>query len=58
MVVGPAALVAAKFRREPSGGPARHPLICHIVDVAAVAEALWDECLSRRCPHARGGGLQ
>jgi CRISPR-associated endonuclease/helicase Cas3 len=32
------------------GGPTRpddpyHPLICHLVDVARVAERLWDECI-------------
>lgn len=46
-MLAPSALVAAKFRREPSGGYLYHPLICHMVDVAAVAEALWDDCLPR-----------
>lgn len=44
--------LAAKFGHEPNRPPDRyHPLICHMLDVAAVAEALWDTALS---PATRG----
>lgn len=44
--------LAAKFGREPNRPADRyHPLICHMLDVAAVAEALWDTALS---PAMRG----
>ena len=42
----PAAFMAAKFNRtDTSAG--YHPLICHMLDVAAVARALWDGGMSR-----------
>lgn len=37
--------LAAKFRTAVADAPRYHPLACHMADVAAVALALWDECL-------------
>src|SRR6266508_757355 len=34
-----------------------HPLLCHCLDVAAVAEALWRECLAPAARHWLAGGL-
>jgi CRISPR-associated endonuclease/helicase Cas3 len=46
--------LAAKF-----DGTGFHPLICHMADVAAVALALWDECLpvETKCDLSAGLGL-
>src|SRR3990172_4833171 len=37
--------LAAKFSED---GEGIHPLICHMVDVASVAEAVWQDCLADR----------
>ncbi len=43
--------LGAKFGREKDRAADRyHPLICHLLDVAAVATEIWDQALS---PHAR-----
>jgi len=48
MLSNHAARLAAKFGRNTNRHPNHfHPLICHMVDVAAVAEALWDAVLPR-----------
>lgn len=53
--------LAAKFGREATaaGGPAYHPLICHMTDVAAVTLAMWDQVLpaSSRALLSAGLGL-
>ncbi|MBX6770503.1 MAG: CRISPR-associated helicase Cas3' [Chloroflexi bacterium] len=41
-------LLWAKLARGPAGEPTFHPLICHLLDVAAVARAMWDHVLSPR----------
>src|SRR5579875_2061121 len=45
-------LLWAKLARRPTGDPTIpptfHPLICHLLDVAAVAQALWSHALSPR----------
>lgn len=38
--------IAAKFSSMEKG--LIHPLICHMVDVASVAEAIWEDCLAER----------
>jgi len=40
--------VAAKFALVEDGSYRLHPLICHMVDVAVVAQALWEDCLAER----------
>lgn len=47
--------LAAKFSAD---GQRYHPLICHMVDVAAVAEALWRDCLSERTKVLLASGLR
>lgn len=53
--------LAAKFGRETvvPAGPAYHPLICHMTDVAAVTLAMWDLVLpaSSRALLSAGMGL-
>ncbi len=39
--------LAGKFKDEAPANAAYHPLACHMVDVGAVALALWDQCLPR-----------
>lgn len=50
--------IGAKFESK-DGGTSYHPLACHMLDVAAVTLALWDECLpeSTRVELAVGLGL-
>jgi len=43
-----AGLIAAKFRHSADGQDTYHPLLCHLIDVAVVAEALWEECFAKR----------
>jgi CRISPR-associated endonuclease/helicase Cas3 len=40
--------IAAKFWVDEDGSWRFHPLICHMLDVAAVAEAIWTDCLAAR----------
>ena len=51
--------VWAKLSRTQNGGFEYHPLLCHMIDVAAVAEAMWKNVLSRwaRSEIARALGL-
>jgi len=49
--------LAAKFRTNSEGAPVYHPLACHMADVAAVALALWDECLSIEMRRELSAGL-
>lgn len=44
----PVARIAAKFTSRSDGSFQTHPLICHMLDVAAVAEAVWRDCLADR----------
>lgn len=58
-VVGEAAFILAPWAKAGSGSDSRsHPLLCHLIDVAAVAEALWEtvlgEGLRRRLATALG----
>jgi CRISPR-associated endonuclease/helicase Cas3 len=54
--VGPQHL-AAKFRTDGKGAARYHPLACHLADVAAVALALWDECLPTGTKRQLSAGL-
>lgn len=48
--------IAAKSPR--AADPSRfHPLICHLVDVALVAEALWDDVLPRQRQRSLAGAI-
>jgi len=47
----------AKLPREKGAPPAYHPLICHLLDVAAVAERIWDETLSEYARRRLATGL-
>ena len=49
--------LAAKFRSDHDGARRYHPLACHLTDVAAVALALWDECLPAETKRALSAGL-
>lgn len=40
--------IAAKFSRGGDGIQRIHPLICHMLDVAAVTDAIWQDCLAQR----------
>src|SRR5579871_6560893 len=47
----------AKLPREKNAPPAYHPLLCHLLDVAAVAERIWDETLSAYARRRLAEGL-
>lgn len=49
--------LAAKFRTKGEGPSEYHPLACHLADVAAVALALWDECLPSAAKRELVAGL-
>lgn len=51
------ARLAAKFQRTSSGELLYHPLACHMADVAAVALALWDECIPTVAKRELAAGL-
>lgn len=53
-----AARVAAKFRRSADGDYDYHPLICHMMDVAAVAQAMWEDRLGPRQKALLAEGLR
>ncbi|MBI5948771.1 MAG: CRISPR-associated helicase Cas3' [Chloroflexi bacterium] len=57
MVSDGAQRLAAKFRTNTGGATSYHPLACHMADVAAVALALWDECLPTAIRHELAAGL-
>ena len=45
---------------DPEGDPPRHPLICHMIDVAQVARRMWTSAFSSE-PEARdvqGAGVR
>ncbi|HLZ69003.1 MAG TPA: CRISPR-associated helicase Cas3' [Dehalococcoidia bacterium] len=47
----------AKLPRERGVAPAFHPLICHLLDVAAVAEHIWNKTLSPYAQYHLAAGL-
>jgi CRISPR-associated endonuclease/helicase Cas3 len=47
----------AKLPRERNAPPAYHPLLCHLLDVAAVAERIWDETRSEYARQRLAEGL-
>ena len=52
-------LIAAKFRHGADGQDTYyHPLLCHLIYVAVVAEALWEECLPERAREHLAESLQ
>ncbi|HZQ38178.1 MAG TPA: CRISPR-associated helicase Cas3', partial [Dehalococcoidia bacterium] len=46
-----------KLPRERNAPPAYHPLLCHLLDVAAVAEQIWDETFSEYARQRLAAGL-
>ncbi|NQT19401.1 MAG: CRISPR-associated helicase Cas3', partial [Planctomycetes bacterium] len=50
----PSLLWAKKTQAEPCR---YHPLVCHLIDVAAAADALWDHTLGRHCRSALAASL-
>jgi CRISPR-associated endonuclease/helicase Cas3 len=49
---------AAGLGKNAAGAHRTHPLICHLLDTAAVAEVLWDELLTSRQRSMVAGALQ
>ncbi|QKW66152.1 CRISPR-associated endonuclease Cas3'' (plasmid) [Streptomyces sp. NA03103] len=49
---------AAGLGKDARGAHRTHPLICHLLDTAAVAEVLWDELLTSRQRSMVAGALQ
>jgi len=50
--------IAAKFSSGEDGSQRVHPLICHMLDVATVAEAIWQDCLAERLRLRLSGSFQ